>query len=90
MHRDYNRSGNLVQTVDIIYLTVLMLHTSKTLIVFPQAYCISITQSGESGLSTLGDDPIVHASDTNQSGRNPEPEAKAWWELTGTSVKKQQ
>lgn len=73
-----------MQITDMLYLMVLI-----TLIVFPQACCVIIIQTDESSLSTLADDPMAYTSDTNQSGRNPEPEAEAWKSLTGSSLKKQ-
>lgn len=58
------------------------------LIMFPQAHCIIVTQTDDSSSSTLVDDRTVYASESNQSGRNPEPEAEVWWGLTGISVQK--
>lgn len=60
---------------------------TKTLLVFPQAY-LKVIKTGESSWSTSDDEMKVYASDTNQSGRKPEPEAEVWRRPTGASVKK--
>ena len=71
------------------YIMVLMLQTIKALVMFLHADSKIIIQTAKSSLITLAAGLKVYASDKNQSGRNPAPEAEVWRGFTGTSVEKQ-
>ena len=78
-HRDHNRSDGIRHAVSHL------VDITET----PGLFQRHAAKSLRKRMSTLADDPVVYASDTNQSGRNPELGAEAWWWLTGASVKKQ-